>query len=307
MQNGNKGRHAYLILAHNQIDLLNKLITLLDHPRNDIYVHIDSNSDIKKGDITERKTDGLLKIYKEIAIYWSDFSLTESELFLLRKAIDNGPYQYYHLLSGSDLPIKSQEYILNFFDKNNGREFVEYQVPGKFLSKPYYERIKYYHVLTKHYRSGKKVKDYFFVGLEYFCIFWQWLFRVNRIPRDMDFARGSQWFDITDDLARYILENEAWIKKQFRATRASDESFLPLLVHNNPKFKDALYFKTFDGDMHGNMRYIDWSRGDPHVIASKDVDMLLNSDFLFARKFSEKSDEKAIDKVFNALKKDNRA
>lgn len=296
----NKNRHAYLILSHNQIGLLTKLIDLLDHPRNDIYIHIDKNSDLTFSDIPKRKCEGLLEVYKEIRVYWSDVSLTEAELFLLKKAVNNGPYQYYHLLSGSDLPIKSQKYILSFYDENNGKEFVEYQIPGRFLSKPYYERIKYYHVFSKHYRSGNKIKDYFFVGLEYFCIFFQWLFRVNRIPRKMEFARGSQWFDITDKLVHYVLDNEEWILRQFKGTRASDESFLPLLV-NNSKFRDRLYRQTFDGDMHGNMRYIDWTRGDPHVIEDSDVDMLLDSDLLFARKFDEKREPNAIDRVYNHL------
>ena len=34
-------KHAFLIMAHNQFDLLEMLIKLLDDPRNDIYLHID--------------------------------------------------------------------------------------------------------------------------------------------------------------------------------------------------------------------------------------------------------------------------
>lgn len=35
-------RHAHMIIAHNQFDLLERLITCLDNPNNDIYIHIDS-------------------------------------------------------------------------------------------------------------------------------------------------------------------------------------------------------------------------------------------------------------------------
>lgn len=34
-------RHAYLIMAHNNFYILEKLLILLDDPRNDIYIHID--------------------------------------------------------------------------------------------------------------------------------------------------------------------------------------------------------------------------------------------------------------------------
>ena len=35
-------KHAYMIIAHNEFDLLEILVRLLDDPRNDIYVHIDA-------------------------------------------------------------------------------------------------------------------------------------------------------------------------------------------------------------------------------------------------------------------------
>ena len=35
-------KHAYLIIAHNNFYILEKLILLIDDIRNDIYLHIDS-------------------------------------------------------------------------------------------------------------------------------------------------------------------------------------------------------------------------------------------------------------------------
>ena len=34
-------KHAYLIMAHNNFGILEKLLMLLDDQRNDIYIHID--------------------------------------------------------------------------------------------------------------------------------------------------------------------------------------------------------------------------------------------------------------------------
>lgn len=34
-------KHAYLIMAHNEFDILEKQLILLDDYRNDIYIHID--------------------------------------------------------------------------------------------------------------------------------------------------------------------------------------------------------------------------------------------------------------------------
>lgn len=41
-------KHAYLIIAHNEPDVLSVLVRMLDDPRNDIFLHIDSKSDISR-------------------------------------------------------------------------------------------------------------------------------------------------------------------------------------------------------------------------------------------------------------------
>ena len=39
-------KHAYLIIAHSDIEVFKTLISLIDDVRNDIYVHIDQKVDI---------------------------------------------------------------------------------------------------------------------------------------------------------------------------------------------------------------------------------------------------------------------
>lgn len=48
-------RHAYLIIAHNEPDLLATLVHMIDDERNDIYIHIDSKSD--KNQFRDIKTE----------------------------------------------------------------------------------------------------------------------------------------------------------------------------------------------------------------------------------------------------------
>lgn len=47
-----------------------------------------------------------------------------AELLLLKKAVSVGSYQHYHLLSGADLPIKTQEQIVSFFEANKDKENI---------------------------------------------------------------------------------------------------------------------------------------------------------------------------------------
>ena len=49
-------KHTYLIMAHDDLSLLKKLIKQIDAPYNDIYLHIDSKSMISDKEITNVPT-----------------------------------------------------------------------------------------------------------------------------------------------------------------------------------------------------------------------------------------------------------
>lgn len=62
-----------------------------------------------------------------ISVTWGGYSQIACELGLLNAAVGKGRYTYYHLLSGQDLPIKSQDRIHSFFDSCGGKEFVRFE------------------------------------------------------------------------------------------------------------------------------------------------------------------------------------
>ena len=66
----------------------------------------------------------LFVLKKRIDIRWGHVSLIKAEMLLFEAALTNGPYAYYHLLSGADLLIKPLDLFFNFFEKNDGKEFV---------------------------------------------------------------------------------------------------------------------------------------------------------------------------------------
>ena len=110
-------KHAFLIIAHNEYPILEVLLSMLDDERNDIYLHIDKRAvglyqKIKGFKI---KKAGFYLIEKNMKVYWGDISLVKVEYLLFETALKNGPYAYYHLLSGADLPIKTT--FMNSFIK----------------------------------------------------------------------------------------------------------------------------------------------------------------------------------------------
>jgi hypothetical protein len=136
-------RHAYLITAHHQFEILEKLLILLDDPRNDIYIHIDSK--VKEFDFD--RFAGILKyssifFVPRIPVFWGGYSQIEATLILLRESAVKG-YDYYHFISGVDLPLKTQDHIHDFFDKHQGTEFVGFEAP--IMPERFYSRFQIYH------------------------------------------------------------------------------------------------------------------------------------------------------------------
>ena len=62
-----------------------------------------------------------------------------------------------------------------------------------------------------------------------------------------------------------------------------------------------LYIKKKNDNYLGCMRYIDWKRGNPYIFRKDDYDQLINSPFLFARKFDLDEDPEIIERLFNTL------
>ena len=291
-------RHAYLILAHHHFSQLRKLIELLDDSRNDIYVHVDA-----KAQFDPKEWEGLCRhsslvfLDNRIRVSWGGVSIMRAELALLKAAADAHHYDYYHLLSGMDLPIKSQDMIHDFFDSHSGTEFLNFWNFKKTTD----SRFRYYTLFQEgagHFATN--LLNNIFKGLQ-MAVGYQ-------INRDVDFQFASQWFSITDELAHYVISKEDWLEKVFRHTNTCDEIFLATLVWNSP-FRERLYVKE-PVEEHvvneSNMRFIDWTRGEsirhPWTFRADDWDLLMSVPHFWARKFDDAVDSEIIDRIFRTLR-----
>lgn len=296
------GKHAYLILAHKNFGQLRKLIGLLDHDRNDIYVHVDAKATGFSPEEWAGATrhSRLCFLPDRINVSWGGVSIMRSELALLKRALADGPHDYYHLLSGLDLPIKTQTQIHSFFDAHRGYEFINLWSFKKSTA----TRFHYYTIFPEgEGRFRTRIVNHIFKGMQMAVGY--------KINKDVDFRFGSQWFSITDDLARYVVAHEDWLERVFRHTSTCDEIFLPTLVAASP-FADKLFVKEPVANQKelnlSNMRLIDWTRGEsirhPWVFRMDDLPMLENSEHLWARKFDEAIDAGIIDILYKKLKQD---
>lgn len=289
--------HAYLIIAHNQFELLERLIRCIDDERNDIYIHIDAkvkNFDFDYFSTTAKKSR--IFFTDRIKITWGDFSQVRCEQILLRTALKNerpgAPYTYFHMLSGVDLPIKTNNEIHDFFDKNQGKEFIHYS--SEKVTQSSVNRIKYYHFFRKR-------RNPFFKVIANIILKAEKILHVDRLKnKNINVQKGCNWFSITRDLAEYIVSKEKEIEKTFNYSYCCDEVFIQTVVESSD-FKNNLFMPHCNNDHYACVRYIDWNRGHPYTFREADFDEIMSSGCMFARKFSMDVDSAIVEKITQAV------
>ncbi len=294
-------KHAYLIMAHNEPALLKKLIKELDDSRADIYLHIDKKwktapvAELES--ICERST---LTIVNRTNVSWGGDTQIKCELLLLKAATKN-KYQYYHLLSGVDFPLKTQDQINTFFDAANGAEFFKISDLNNEngLQTIEYRIMRYWFFQNKigNYKSkGNRITiGRILYGIEKRLLTLQKMLVINRLRKyPHQIYKGSNWFSITDDLARYVLSKEKEIKKVFGYSKCADELFLQTIAKQS----------TMSSKIENNsLRMITWKSGSssPETYTEKELELLYNSRQLFARKFSYELYPEVVDKLIEKL------
>ena len=293
-------KHAYLIMAHNEPYILERLLKLIDYDDNDIYIHIDKKAkDLKEEDIKKWLHKSKVYFIPRRDIRWGTNSQINCTLSLLDVATNNNHYAYYHFISGIDLPLKSQKEIHEFFDKHQGKEFVHFYV-HRDIDDERLDRVKYYHLFSGNLRSKSKIKRFISKKVYYNILKIERLLKIDRI-KDKKYMFGANWFSITDDLARFILSKKKEIEKEYKYTSCADELVVQSLIRKT-KFYDNLYLKK-DDDYKACMRCIDWNRGTPYTFKKDDFEMLMNSEMFFARKFSSTVDKDIIDMIYSEVSK----
>lgn len=282
-------KHAYLIMAHNNFRLLELLLLQLDDKRNDIYVHIDKkikNFDFKYF-LSVCRQAKVVFLKKRINVKWGESSQVRTELLLFETA-SKEKHSYYHLISGVDLPLQTQDYIHSYFE-NDDRLYLYFKPECSLWD---YQRLSLYHF--------PKTWEPHILAYLYML---QHKFNVDRIKKyKMKMCKGYNWCSITHEGVLYLLKNKRFIKKITRWTVCADEVYKQYLFYNS-EFA-YLIFRNSNNDT-DDLREVDWKQrvGDsPHVYTENDYEKLISSPKLFARKFDENIDSKIIELIVNDVK-----
>ena len=265
-------RHAYLILAHANPAYLQTLASFLDNADGDIYIHWDA----KSGSVPQISASCSKVCFtkERVRVFWGDFSVVEAEYALFREARRNGPYLYYHLISGADLPIKSPAEIHWQCEKEPDVEYIGYASAS---DNEIRKRVRYYYLFPHRFNS----KNVIVKSLRKAFNIMQDVFRIRK--QEGVFKKGSQWASVTEPFVDYLLDNEAFVRRVFKRTYCSDELYKQTLCWNSG-FRDRL--PETDDEFEACRRFIKWDNGELLELTQEDVPAMLNSNRWFARKFN---------------------
>jgi len=292
-------RHAYLIMAHNNWNQLKRLVKFLDCSDADIYLHVDKKAKgFDKAEFRKICCHANLHIMPRKRLAWSGSSLTKCEITMLREAL-NGEYDYYHLISGNDIPLRPLDEIHKYFEMNCGEEFIG--VNWKATKAPgIYGRISQYYLFQNFVGRGRADNRALLWELQLILINIQKKLGIDRC-RDFSLrlGKGSQWFSVTHQFAEHVVRlYDSELKRRFAFSKASDELLVQTAILNSQEFLPRL-------SENGNMRFIDWNRSadgmSPYTFTSEDFDLMINSGKLWARKVSESVDNTIIDRIYSAI------
>ena len=290
------GKHAYLIMTHADEYLLQVLISMLDDKRNDIYIHADSKWASFAREKFSTQHAGLYILSHRLDGRWGDISLMHIEYELYRTAYARGGYDYYHLLSGSDLPIKSQDYIHSFFADQKGKPFISYWNYGGSAADTYYKvsryafgmRLETSPLLRNRYLNIAVAKMRRVVSSVLFKL-------LGEREDSKNFFKGANWSSLPAECVELLLAREKQMMKRLRWTRNGEEVFAQTIL-----WQDYFAPKGIPmSDCWDDLRFVNWqdTPHSPDIFRMKDFSEIQKSRKLFARKFSSTVDRNIIDLI----------
>ena len=279
-------KHAYLIIAHNEFEVLSKLLQAIDDERNDIYIHFDRK--LKKFPLLQTKRATLYILDDRIDVRWGHISQIKAEYALFEAAHKKESYQHYHLISGTHLPLYSQSHIHRFFDELQNQEVLAYMPTSA------YEidlKLQRYNFFMRNFAHRNLFVRHLNQWLWRLGIGIQRILHINR-NRNQPYKKAANWVSITDNCVVFLLSKKNAVLKNYRFTMCGDEFFVPSeLESSSVKWNVTACDRLIKTDM---------KRANTRPYRLEEYDELINSHCLFARKFSSE-DMAVVDKILDHI------
>lgn len=302
---------AFLNLCHCDATIVARVANKLTKNRDfDMYIHVDRKVDIEPFMKLLDNNSQVYFIEKRKKVYWGGYNAIEATFELLRTALSSDRnYDYFVLLQNLDYPIRSNEYIKEFFNENNGTEFIRGCKIAKTKDWHYARKNKIYNkrdddfYLYNHSKL-RKYLHYFKLGLiSVTTIGFNGVIKENN--ESFDIYYGTAQWAVTKKCAKYIIafKNEhPKFNERMRHIQFPDEEYFHTVVHNSEfKYRCIKYDEPEERWLVNwrNIHYFEFPE-EVTVFNEKDFDKIIKQDALFIRKVKTGISECLLDKIDKA-------
>lgn len=305
-------RNAFLIIAHTNFDQVIQMMQSLDSMNSDFFIHINKTvMDFSQEKFCTNIHQSKVVFVNRHEIFWGGAGILIASLELIKTALNTGHYDYFHLLTGADLPIKrksSLDFFLeqNLFMNKNGQLKTNYISANPNILPKTRARVEQFNIGVEHWQDVCVFKREFWKKLNRVLYYGQTVLKIDRLKKcNMQLAYGSPWWSISDEFASFVTENEDFLKTQFakKWMFGADEFAIQTLFYNS-QYADTAYLP--ERGYSANLREIDFERGNglgsPYIWRSYDFEQLMRTNNFFGRKFNQQVDQEIVKRVLEFIK-----
>lgn len=301
-------RIVYLIRAHRGPRQVARLVDALRHDGARFLIHIDAKvaeAPFRQALEERGSTSDVTFAARRFTMNWGGFSLVDATLSGMREILARDTPDRIFSMSGQDYPLISNAAIADYMARHADIEFISYgAMPPAFWPPGYMSRIERYH-------------------------FYDWLPLVwpdntsgalsRRPPYRLRLARklanrllprrafpsgfkpygGSAWWCLTGATARRLLElsdAHPGLARFYRYTEHAEEMYFQTLLLNSDMDAARVRGEYLESELGDYLWFVDWrGKSSPRILREGDLDVLLGSNRMFARKFDADTDSRILD------------
>jgi len=286
---------AYVVLAHRLPRQVRRLLQRLHHPDDVALVHVDAKKDIEpfQRELEPLLSSGQVRLAaRRVRCHWGGPGHLRATLAAASQLLASGhDFSHLVLLTGQDYPIRPLPEIREFLARHAGRSFISWSL-GEARDVPDSERAGnerwLWHgrpdrLVRRHYKLPRRKRP-----LSVPNRLMPWV-PTRSLPKGLVPAQGLAYWCLSREAVAYCTEytrTRPDVARFFRRALAADENYFQMVLLSSP---------LAAGLVNEDLRYLEWQEWHPRTLTTDDLQPMLASRKLFARKFDETVDPDVLD------------
>ena len=236
-------RIAFLNLCHCDPELVARAARrLTSHPDFDMYIHIDAKADADPFCTALSGCEQVFFIEKRRRVYWGGFNAVEAIIGMMREALaSQRKYDYFVTLQNLDYPLRSNNYIHEFFSSKLGVEFIRACDISGSKDRHFTRKYRIYNkrdddfYLAPHSRLRMLTRYFYLLIRSIPTMLWSGVIREGAQSYRIHYG-AAQWA-VTRECAEYLVaffDAHPVFNSRMAHIQFPDEEYFHTAVHNSP-------------------------------------------------------------------------